>query len=242
MEKLEAILKYRFTNRSLLEEAMTHPSIHFERKHRRSGDNQRLEFLGDAVLQLIFSELLYIEFSKGDEGVLSKTRATLVSTRSLAAIARQHGIGRFLILSHSEETSGGRDREGTLADAMEAILGAAYMDGGLEAAKTVLHALFGQRPLEHRPQDIDSTNPKGQLQELTQGLTTTLPVYQITHQTGPDHDRHFWAKADWIGETFGVGKGKTKREAEAEAAREAINNPRLREAITKFQANPAVAK
>ncbi len=225
MNKLETILGHRFSNPALLQLALTHGSIGYE-SQRTHSDNQRLEFLGDAVLQLTLSHLLYERMPQGDEGVLTKARAQLVSTKALARIAKRIGLGEHLRLGRSEESNGGRERESTLADALEAIAGAIHLDAGNEAAQRFATHLFSKdlEALSHGPLDI---NPKGQLQELTQAVSSLSLVYQIIGAEGPDHAKNFVACVSWKGNELGRGSGCSKKEAEVQAAQDALDNPSL---------------
>ena len=224
MEALERLIGYRFRRHNLLREAATHASLRYEGATGKA-DNQRLEFLGDAVLQLLLSELLFHRFTHSDEGGLTKTRASLVSEKSLAAVAQSHRLGEHLILGKSEEATGGRYRDSTLADMVEAILGAVFLDAGLDAARSVLLHLM-REPLTELKQIVTDaqSNPKGQLQELIQARTTERAVYQIIAETGEDHSKQFHATVTWKGQVFGNGIGKTKKDAETEAARATLNN------------------
>jgi len=181
-------------------------------------------FVGDAVLQLLLSEMLFLHYDKADEGMLTKIRSQLVSTKALAQIARRIQLGGFLIMGRGEESNGGRERESTLADGLEAVVGAVYIDGGIQAAKNLAALLFQQQILDLGSSPSDQ-NPKGQLQELLQSLSPESPNYQITLESGPDHDKFFEAVALWKGHKLGVGTGKSKKEAEVSAALNAIDSP-----------------
>ncbi len=219
-EQLEERLGHRFNNPDLLKLALTHPSV----AHEHGGvapTNQRLEFLGDAVLQLVLTHELYVKFPTDDEGPLSKARAKLVNGIALAERAAAIGLGPHLILSHGEELSGGRTRVSTLADAFEAVLGAMYLDAGLEAASRFILGLFEPAfsQLDHIP---SVENPKGELQELLQGKSLEAPCYKLISTTGPDHDRVFVCTVSHGGEELGRGTGKSKKVAESEAAQMAL--------------------
>ena len=168
MDSLEGALGYSFTRKELLAEALTHASLGYEQQ-KTGADNQRLEYLGDAVLELIFSQYLYENFPSGAEGLLTKLRARMVSRPSLAKYARSIQLGEFLKMGRGEEASGGRERDSTLADAMEALTAAVYLDGGLAAARRmVLRVCAG--PLAELQETPSEINPKGQLQEILQSL------------------------------------------------------------------------
>ncbi len=217
---LETMLGYRFRRRDLLELALTHPSVTHDLGNG-TPHNQRLEFLGDAVLQLVITSELYENFPAFGEGPLTQARAEMVNRRTLAHQSAVLGIGRFLRMSRSEESTGGRDRASALADAFEAVIGAIYLDGGLEPARTFIlrrfHGAFGQ--LEALP---SIHNPKGDLQELLQAESAEGPSYHLLSMNGPDHDRVFECAVIYRGETLGHGVGKSKKAAESEAARLAL--------------------
>lgn len=238
MEALERLIGYRFRRQNLLREAATHASLRYEGISGMT-DNQRLEFLGDAVLQLLLSELLFHRFTRSDEGGLTKSRASLVSEKSLASVAQYHRLGEHLILGKGEEAAGGRYRDSTLADMVEAILGAVFLDAGLEAARSVLLHLM-RDPLAELKQVVSDaqSNPKGQLQELIQARTTERAVYQIIAETGEDHSKQFHATLTWKGQVFGNGIGKTKKDAETEAARATLNNTLFQDTLGALPLSP----
>lgn len=220
MEPLEALIAYTFRNRALLEEALTHPSLAYETQ-RSQVDNQRLEYLGDAVLELILSEHLFRSFAEGSEGVLTKLRARLVSRTALARCARRIHLGDYLHMGRGEESSGGRERDSTLADAFEALTAAIYLDGGLEAARTLVVGL--SRDLLDRLQaEPTEENPKGQLQEILQARGPGILRYVLVREEGPDHRKTFVAGVEWNGQSLGEGGGGSKKEAEAAAAEAAL--------------------
>ena len=225
MSALEQVIGHTFRDPALLQLALTHGSVGYENQ-RAQPDNQRLEFLGDAVLQLALSHLLYTQQLQADEGVLTKARAQLVSTKALARLARQMGLGAYLIMGRGEDASGGRDRDSALADALEAVAGAIYLDAGSEAALAFATHLFSPDllALERGPLE---RNPKGELQELIQGVSTIPPQYQIISEEGPDHAKNFISSVAWKGHVLGQGKGKSKKEAEVQAAQSALDNPAL---------------
>lgn len=213
-------LGHVFRDPELLRLALTHPSVSHE-CGQPLPDNQRLEFLGDAVLQLILTRELYDKFPDRGEGPLTQARAEMVNSRTLAREARALELGRRLIMSRGEEQSGGRERTSALADAFEAVLGAIYLDGGMEAAREFVlrrfHAAFG------RLADIPNIeNPKGELQERLQAETSEAPVYRLAAVSGPDHDRAFVCEVTHRGRLLGTGHGKSKKAAESEAARAAL--------------------
>ena len=188
-DDLQVRLGRSFVNGDLLKQALTHPSVAHE-QNTPIQTNQRLEFLGDAVLQLVLTRHLYEQFPQFGEGPLTKARAKLVNSRSLAEQARRIELGRHLLLSHGEELSGGRDRVSSLADAFEALIGAIFLDGGFEVAREFILRQFGKE-LENLQIDPTLDNPKGELQELLQAVSTEAPRYQLAAVSGPDHDRMF---------------------------------------------------
>lgn len=227
MDSLEARIHYHFLQPKLLIEAVTHPSVPYESKQPQR-HNQRLEYLGDAVLQLILTEALYERFPEEDEGLLTKLRTRLVQARALARVARQIDLGRDLLIGKGEESNGGRQRDSTLADALEAVLGAIYLDGGLEAARTFVLA-FWEEELAILMQEPVEQNPKGKLQEILQETSKQAPAYQIVASDGPDHARNFKAIVTWNGMELGHGSGLSKKEAQTAAAQNALDSPLLPE-------------
>jgi ribonuclease-3 len=221
---LQTQLGYKFRDEMLLRLALTHPSVAHE-SGEPTEHNQRLEFLGDAVLQLILTHDLYAKFPGFDEGPLTKGRAKLVNRRTLAEQARGLGLGAHLILSHGEETSGGRERASTLADAFEALLGAIFLDGGFGAAQEFVSREFGAAFSKlNVPPTIE--NPKGELQELLQARSPEAPEYHVVSVTGPDHDRVFDCVVQHGGVELARGSGKSKKAAESAAALAALKKLR----------------
>lgn len=216
MEPLNARIGYKFRNPLLLAEALTHPSLAYETQ-RPHFDNQRLEFLGDAVLQVIFTHELFQRFSTFGEGTLTKLRSRLVSRTALAAYAERIQLGQHLLMGRGEESSGGRQRPSTLSDAFEALIGATYLDGGLDSAKNVVMHICTE-DLDRISLAPVENNPKGQLQELLQAMSNASPHYVIVSQEGPDHRKTFEARVDWNGRTLAHGRGNSKKEAETAAA------------------------
>lgn len=229
MEALDSILGYTFQDRSLLTMALTHGSVGYEAQ-RAQPDNQRLEFLGDAVLQLMLSELLYERLPEANEGELTKLRAQIVSTKALAALGRRLGLGKFLIMGRGEAANGGRDRDSSLADALEAVAGAVYLDGGFLAAQALTRTLFLSE-VDRLLRDPGHQNPKGQLQETIQAVGSTPPSYEIVGQSGPDHAKSFQAQVKWMDCILGSGSGSSKKEAETMAAQAALASPDLIERL-----------
>ncbi len=215
----ESQLGHSFHDPSLLQLALTHASFGHE-KNQRLPHNERLEFLGDAVLQIIISEHLYQRFPNVPEGHLTKVRAHLVSRNSLVALARHLQLGTQLVLGPSEETQGGRERASNLANAFEAILGALYLDGGLDAARRFLLKEIEPR-LNEISDNPEPENAKGILQETLHARGQS-PVYRIVTESGPPHQRQFEAVVEIDGIIMGKGTGATKKEAETLAAQEAL--------------------
>lgn len=219
-ESLETQLGYRFRDRQLLRLALSHPSVAQE-QGLKLGNNQRLEFLGDSVLGLILTEELYRRFPQVEEGPLTQARARLVNGRFLAQQARRLGIPPYLILSRGEACGGGRERHSNLANALEALIGAMYLDGGLTAVREFVLRVFGP-DLDREPPESGSDNPKGRLQERLQADASPPPVYRLTATTGPDHDRRYECAVYHEGKELGRGEGRSKKEAEAAAALAAL--------------------
>ncbi|MCS7090163.1 MAG: ribonuclease III [Limisphaera sp.] len=219
-QSLEARLGWRFRQRELLAMALTHPSVAADAQASLA-TNQRLEFLGDAVLGMILSQALYQRYPAYEEGRLTKARARLVNRRTLAERARALELGKYLVLSPGEERLGGRQRSSALADAYEALVGALYLDGGLEAARE-----FVLREFESLLARVESLpwpdNPKGELQELLQAESPHPPEYRTLSVSGPDHARIFECAVWHQGRELGRGKGPSKKAAESEAALEAL--------------------
>lgn len=217
---LEERIGYKFRNSLLLAEALTHPSLGHEAQ-RHHFDYQRLEFLGDAVLQLVITEYLFRHFRIEAEGQLTKLRSRLVSREALRRHAAVLDLGRYILMGRGEESSGGRERTSTLADAFEALIGAIYLDGGLDAARSfILAQMRGDlEQLAITPVDI---NPKGHLQELLQSISPRSPVYELVSQSGPEHEKTFVSQVVWEGMILGQGSGRSKKQAETAAALEAM--------------------
>lgn len=220
MESLETRIDYEFANSLLLAEALTHPSLAYESR-KPSFDNQRLEFLGDAVIQLILTDELYRLFPEFNEGNLTKLRSRLVSRDALFGYAKKIGLGSYLMLGKGEEASGGRDRPSSLADAFEALAGAIYLDSGFEQVRSFLLNNFSEF-IEEITAEPEENNPKGELQEHLQSISPSSPSYAIVSQEGPDHQKRFLAEVKWEGLNLGRGSGLSKKEAETAAAAEAL--------------------
>ena len=226
---LQTLLGYTFRDDTLLRLALTHPSVAHE-QGAPVQHNQRLEFLGDAVLQLVLTQQLYEKFPAFGEGPLTKARAKLVNRRTLAVHGRALGLGGHLILSRGEEMHGGRERPSALADTFEALLGAIFMDGGFDAARDFIlrefrGALGGLNVIPILE------NPKGELQELLQAQSSETPRYHVVSSSGPDHDRIFECTVHHGGVELARGSGKSKKDAESEAALAALKKLREQHAV-----------
>ena len=227
-EELQKKLGYTFRDLELLKLALTHPSVAHEQGTPMQ-TNQRLEFLGDAVLQLVLTRELYEKFPAFDEGPLTKARAKLVNRQTLAEHGVTVNLGAHLMLSRGEETHGGRERPSALADAYEALVGAVFLDGGFDAAREfILREFSGD--LGGLTVIPIMENPKGELQELLQAVSAEAPQYNVVSATGPDHDRMFECTVQHAGVELARGRGKSKKAAESEAALAAL--ARLREKKT----------
>jgi ribonuclease-3 len=220
-DTLSSLLGYSFANHELLLQAFRHPSYVYEKEEPGISDNQRLEFLGDAVINLAISHLLMKSFPGMKEGDLSKHRAFLVSETGLHRISRMLELGDYLLLGRGEERTNGREKPSILSDALEALIGAVYLDGGFLDASSVIERLF--KPL------LDEIDPgkssgdfKTELQELSQEAFQTTPDYRLVKDTGPDHNKTFYVEVSIKGGLLGKGTGKSKKEAEQNAAKEAL--------------------
>src|SRR3984893_631814 len=225
---LEERIGYKFRNPLLLAEALTHPSLGHETQQRHF-DNQRLEFLGDAILQLVITEYLFGHFGDQPEGQLTKLRSRLVSRDALKAHASALDLGQFLLMGRGEEASGGRARVSTLADAFEALIGAIYLDGGLEKTRKFI-LTQAQQNLAELPEEPVAINHKGYFMVLLQSISPRSPVYEVLSQTGPEHDKRFVVQAVWEGIVLGKGRGRSKKQAETAAAEEAMDLKRWKKA------------
>lgn len=222
VEDLEAGIGYRFVNRDLLAESLTHRSwVNEHRGGEGVSDNERLEFLGDAVLGLLVGKMLFARFPRSREGVLARMKASLVGEETLAALAAARGLGRHLLLGRGEERSGGRERRSLLANAYEALLAAVYLDGGLEPAERIVEQDFAPL-LAGIASGATGRDFKTEFQELVQTRFGTVPTYELITADGPPHDRRFTVAAMVAGERMGEGSGRSKKEAEQAAARQGI--------------------
>jgi ribonuclease-3 len=221
-ENLATSLDYVFNDRELLLQAVRHPSYVYETDDPSLSDNQRLEFLGDSVINLAITHLLMESFPEMKEGELSKNRASLVSETGLYPLACELHMGDYLLLGKGEERTEGRKKPSILTDALEALVGAIYLDGGFDDAVRVIAKLFG--PTLDRVSFGESlVDYKTELQEYSQEAFQSTPEYRLERETGPDHDKTFYAAVYLKGERMGKGKGKSKKEAERMAAKEALS-------------------
>lgn len=219
MKSLEEKIHYSFKDKALLKEAMTHSSYANE-KHGGLSSNERLEFLGDAVLSLVSAQMLYTQYADMPEGQLSKVRSSLVCTQSLSAFAQEIGLGNYLLLGKGEENTGGRERPSILEDAFEALIAAIYLDGGMEAARRHIHR-FLEPALAQR--SFGFKDYKTMLQEVVQQNPSETVNYVLAGESGPDHDKRFEVEVRLNSNVIGRGAGRSKKLAEQEAAKEALH-------------------
>jgi ribonuclease III len=219
---LEARLGHTFREPAILDRALTHRSRANEDATGSTVDNESLEFLGDAVLGFVMADLLFRDFPQFDEGQKSKIKATLVSTATLAQLARRIGLGEFLALGRGEEKTGGRKKQALLADSYEAVIAALYLDGGIEAARAFVQRQFAGDLEDVRSPEFWGRDYKSALQELVQGRDLPLPEYTVASESGPDHRKLFHVEVRVQGEVMGAARGTSKKAAEQEAAHKAI--------------------
>lgn len=218
LEQLEEKIGYQYKNKELLKEALTHSSFANEQKINKSKDYERLEFLGDAVLELVSSEFLFRTNPDMPEGKLTRTRASMVCEPALAYCARDLELNQYIRLGKGEEMTGGRFRDSIISDAMEAVIGSLYLDGGFCAAHDFIHK-FILSDLENKILFYDA---KTVLQEMIQETPCGSLEYKLLKEEGPDHNKCFWVEAYVNGEALTKGSGRTKKAAEQQAAYEAI--------------------
>ena len=219
LTKLEQGLGYTFRNKALLENALTHSSYANENRERHLPDNERLEFLGDSILGFVVAEYLYRNFPDKPEGELTRIRADLVCERNLAEAAATIELGSYLLLGHGEEQGGGRKRDSIVSDAMESVIAASFRDGGFAAAKEIIDRLILSNIPKGRPRNFDY---KTAFQELVQRKKDQQIHYELTGESGPDHDKHFEVEVLLNGKAVGHGVGSSKKRAEQAAAEAAI--------------------
>lgn len=221
IHQLVASLKIEIDNLALLRQALVHSSYLNEHPERNLVSNERLEFLGDAVLGLVIGESLVRDYPDLGEGELTRRRAALVRTETLAEVANDLGLGKWLLLSKGESAAGGQQRQRLIGSAFEAVIGAIYLDQGLESAREfAIEAL--DRHLKSDPAELGRKDPKSELQERFQRVDGSTPTYEVVRVSGPDHARSYAVVVRRGDEELGSGKGASKRKAEQEAAREAL--------------------
>ena len=217
----EAIIHYKFMDPNLARQALTHRSYLHSQPERGGESNERMEFLGDSVVGLVVNEFLYRKFTSLREGELTKMKSLLVSRVILSRTAKLMGLGNYILLSDAETGSGGRDRASILADTLEGVVGAVYLDGGLEPARKLTERLL-LRQVHEILSDANLANYKSMLQEYVQGEFKTHPQYRISSEMGPDHEKMFTVEVVVGQKVLGRGHGSNKKEAEQEAARDAL--------------------
>ena len=219
IKDLENAIGYRFKNITLLQNALAHSSYANERWHDSLKSNERLEFLGDSILGMVVAEYLYRNFPDRLEGDLTRMRADMVCERSLALIAERIDLGQHLLLGNGEETGGGRQRDSILADAVESIIAACFLDGGMEPARKFINTFV----LTDVPvRKLRNADYKTALQELVQQKKNQVLSYALVEESGPDHDKRFVVQVSLNGAVVGSGEGRSKKKAEQDAARTAI--------------------
>ncbi len=219
IKDLEVAIGYQFKNITLLQNALSHSSYANERWHDSLKSNERLEFLGDSILGMVTAEYLYRNFPDRLEGDLTRMRADMVCERALAVVAERIGLGEHLLLGHGEETGGGRSRDSILADAVESVIAACFLDGGMEAARQFINTfVLTDVPVKK----LRNTDYKTALQELVQQKKNQNLSYRLVDESGPDHDKLFVVEVSLNGKVVGSGEGKSKKRAEQEAAGAAI--------------------
>ena len=223
IKDLEAAIGYRFENISLLQNALTHSSYANERWHNSLKSNERLEFLGDSILGMVVAEYLYKTFPDRPEGELTRMRADMVCEKTLASVAARIELGRHLMLGNGEEQSGGRGRDSILADAVESVIAASFLDGGMDAARNFIEKFI---LVEVPVKKLNNADYKTALQELVQQKKNQTLSYRLVGESGPDHDKHFEVEVSLNGSVIGVGTGSSKKRAEQMAAQAALENLR----------------
>ena len=221
IKDLETAIGYRFKNITLLQNALTHSSYANERWHNSLMSNERLEFLGDSVLGMVVAEYLYKTFPDRPEGELTRMRADMVCETTLAAVAGRIDLGRHLMLGNGEEQGGGRTRDSILADAVESVIAASFLDGGMEAARNFIEKFI---LVEVPVKKMHNADYKTALQELVQQKKNQTLSYALVGESGPDHDKRFEVEVSLNGRVIGTGSGSSKKRAEQMAAQSALEN------------------
>ena len=219
IKDLEAAIGYRFKNITLLQNALTHSSYANERWHNSLKSNERLEFLGDSILGMVVAEYLYKTFPDRPEGELTRMRADMVCEKTLASVAARIDLGRHLMLGNGEEQSGGRSRDSILADAVESVIAASFLDGGMEAARKLIEKFI---LVEVPVKKLNNADYKTALQELVQQKKNQTLSYRLVGESGPDHDKRFDVEVSLNGQVIGIGSGSSKKRAEQMAAQAAL--------------------
>ena len=220
IKELQEVIGYEFKNEKLLVQALTHSSCANERKINKIENYERLEFLGDAVLELVSSDFLYGKYPDKKEGELTKLRASMVCESALSTVARQIGLQRYLMLGKGEDSTGGRERNSILCDVVEAVIGGIYIDSGMEAASSFIHKFI----LSDSDKKLQFFDSKSKLQEKVQKSSKGKLHYELIREAGPDHDKVFEVNAMLDDKIIGSGVGKNKKAAEQQAAYEALMN------------------
>ena len=218
IEKLEQTIGYSFQDKMLIKRALTHTSFSNEQRINKNGDYERLEFLGDAVLELLSSEYIYKENETMGEGAMTKLRAAIVCEPSLAQCAKEIELSDYILLGKGESAMGGRKRDSIVSDVLEALIGALYLDGGIEVAKEFVHK-FVLNDIEHKQLVYDA---KSSLQELVQKEKKGQISYLLLSESGPEHEKEFRCAVEINGKRMGMGIGRNKKEAEQKDAAEAL--------------------
>lgn len=221
LENLEQLLDYRFTEQGLALRALTHPS--FEHEQAGEGNYQRLEFLGDAVLGMVLAETLYFRFPEANEGDLSRFRSQMVDQATLAGIARSYGLGQFIRLGRGEEQTTGRDKDSILADILESLIAAVYLDGGLDSAQRLVMRLF-RDSLDTPLSILKISDAKSELQELLSSRRLPPPCYRLVEESGPPHSRQYRFQVLVDNDVIGEGSGRSKKTAQQAAASQALGH------------------
>lgn len=221
LKNIERLIGYRFRNKALLNQALVHKSYANEKYKSKFYDNERLEFLGDSVLGVIVSRILYDDCPLEDEGVLTRYKSQLVSGATLGRIAKEYKIGEYLLLGKGEEVSGGRRHVSNLLCALEALIGAIYLDGDLKAAFRFINKIFRQE-IQLVKDGMGSKDYKSVLQQLVLKKFKAIPTYKIISEIGPDHKKHFIVEVLILGKRYGIGSGPNKKTAEQSSAHEAF--------------------